>query len=142
MSPELVVLLLRVVALIILYLFILAVVLVIRRDLRASSPPKARPQGWLRVLEQGDTDLSPGETLALEVVNSLGRAPENSLRLDDPFVSAAHALLTYRGQQWWLEDLGSTNGTLVNQRLIAEPTVVAYGDVIEVGKVKLRLERT
>lgn len=140
MSPELIVLLLRLSLLLLLYLFILAVVLIVRRDLQAASPPKAVPLGWLRVLEGADADINTGQTLALEAVNSLGRAVENSIPLNDRFVSTTHALLTYRDRQWWLEDLGSTNGTLVNQRAITEPTALIYGDVIEIGRIKLRLE--
>jgi pSer/pThr/pTyr-binding forkhead associated (FHA) protein len=49
-------------------------------------------------------------------------------------------LLTLREGQWWLEDQGSRNGTLLNGTRIAGPTVVSAGDVIGVGRTQLKLE--
>jgi pSer/pThr/pTyr-binding forkhead associated (FHA) protein len=45
-----------------------------------------------------------------------------------------------RDGQWWLEDLGSRNGTFVNNRRVAEPTTVQAGDLLGIGRVLLRLE--
>ena len=59
----------------------------------------------------------------------------------EDFVSARHAALTYRGRAWYVEDLGSTNGVFVNGTRIEGPTPVAWGDELQVGGVRLRLER-
>ncbi len=65
----------------------------------------------------------------------------NSLVVDDDFVSADHAVLTFRGRVWFLEDRGSTNGTYLNGQLVHGVVPLGYGDEIGLGAVRLRLER-
>src|SRR5215470_10486813 len=84
--------------------------------------------------------LKPGATFPLLPLTSLGRAPTNTITLNDTFASGEHALVTLRGGQWWLEDRGSSNGTLLNGYRIEEPVVISTGDVIGVGQVELKLE--
>jgi len=67
----------------------------------------------------------------------LGRDPDCELALDDETVSARHARLTYHHGQWWLEDLGSTNGTFLNSEPLSTPTVVTSGDRIGCGQMTL-----
>jgi pSer/pThr/pTyr-binding forkhead associated (FHA) protein len=57
--------------------------------------------------------------------------------LPDETVSARHARLTYHHGQWWLEDLGSTNGTHLNDELLSVPTVLTSGDEIRCGNSRL-----
>lgn len=64
---------------------------------------------------------------------TFGRAPENDIVLDDVQVSRVHARLTKRGDQVLLEDLGSTNGTLVNGRAITGPHVLQPSEIITIG---------
>ena len=61
--------------------------------------------------------------------------------LEDEFVSVTHAALTYRGRAWYVEDLGSTNGTFVNGSQVDGLAPIAFGDEIQIGQVRLRLER-
>ena len=76
---------------------------------------------------------------ALKEVNLLGRAADNTIRFGDQAVSAYHARLSYQAGQWWLEDLGSRNGTMVNRLRLEGPLVVTYGDVIQLGSVTMVL---
>jgi pSer/pThr/pTyr-binding forkhead associated (FHA) protein len=80
---------------------------------------------------------SPGDRVehGLNAVNLLGRAADNTIRLLDKSVSAYHARLSFQSGQWWLEDLGSRNGTMVNRVRLEGPLVVTYGDVIQLGGV-------
>jgi pSer/pThr/pTyr-binding forkhead associated (FHA) protein len=50
-------------------------------------------------------------------------------------------VLTYRGRSWYVEDLGSTNGTFVNGRAVAAVAPLGFGDEVSIGQVRLRLER-
>jgi pSer/pThr/pTyr-binding forkhead associated (FHA) protein len=62
---------------------------------------------------------------------TVGREPVNDIVLPDPEISRRHARLMYQAGRYVVEDLGSTNGTSVNGRLITEPTVLNAGDVID-----------
>ncbi len=78
-----------------------------------------------------------GESFALSQDRlTMGRGPESNIFLDDVTVSRDHALLVRRGEQWFLDDLGSLNGTYVNRRRI-ETQQLDDGDELQVGKYKL-----
>ena len=68
---------------------------------------------------------------------TIGRDPACECPLDDQAVSARHARLNYHHNQWWLEDLDSTNGTLLNQEKLAIPTVVISGDEFRCGATNI-----
>lgn len=67
----------------------------------------------------------------------LGRDPTCDARLDDPTVSLIHSRLTFHHQQWWLEDSGSTNGTILNEQPITAPIVITSGDQIDCGNITI-----
>jgi len=68
---------------------------------------------------------------------TLGRDPGCDIPLIDDTVSTRHAQLTYHHNQWWLEDLSSTNGTTLNQISVTMPTVLTAGDEIKCGDTRL-----
>jgi pSer/pThr/pTyr-binding forkhead associated (FHA) protein len=70
---------------------------------------------------------------------AIGRDPLNDCCLDDSTVSASHARLSHHHGQWWIEDLGSTNGTFLNQESVSMPLVVAQGDQLRFGQVTLEV---
>jgi hypothetical protein len=73
---------------------------------------------------------------------TIGRAPECELRIDDDtYVSQQHARVFGKGGSWYVEDLGSTNGTYVNEQRLAAPAMVSGGDRIRVGTTVLELRR-
>lgn len=153
MTPELLFFILRVALAVALYAFLGAVVYLLWRDVRAASETAAARQRRLGRLVAITTPtgalrsdpLPSGDELAKTVfpllpITSVGRAPTNTVTLADEVVSLEHALLTRRGGQWWLEDLGSRNGTTLNGAKIAGPVAVSAGDVIGVGRTRLKLE--
>ena len=70
---------------------------------------------------------------------TIGRDPACECPVDDEAVSARHARLSYHHNQWWLEDLDSTNGTLLNQEKLAIPTVVISGDEFRCGGTRFTI---
>lgn len=70
----------------------------------------------------------------------IGRAPDNDLVLDDVQVSRYHARLIRQGSTLIVEDLGSTNGTLVSGRRITQPAVLQPGDTIAIGRTLFSIE--
>lgn len=126
-----------------LYAFLIGLFVVIWRDLKvaaAESAARGRSYGRLVVLSADGTGLPAGTAFPLQPVTSLGRAPTNTVALPDGYASGEHALLSLRGNQWWLEDLGSRNGTLLNGVPVTEPVVASAGDVISIGRVQLKVE--
>jgi anti-anti-sigma factor len=66
-------------------------------------------------------------------VIAIGRMPENDISLAGNAVSRYHAKLRKEGEKWWLEDLGSRNGTFVNGKKIEAPTELKDGDKVVLG---------
>jgi hypothetical protein len=70
---------------------------------------------------------------------TIGRDPTCECPVEDDSISARHARLSYHHNQWWLEDLGSTNSTLLNQEKLVLPTVVVSGDVFRCGRTQFSI---
>ena len=70
----------------------------------------------------------------------VGRAPECEIRIEDTYASQQHARIFGKNGSWYVEDLGSTNGTFVNGVRIDRPRKLAHGDVVRVGETELRFE--
>ena len=71
----------------------------------------------------------------------IGRAPGCTLVLDDDYSSSRHARIFPQGGQWFVEDLGSTNGTFVSDQRVEAPTPVPTGTPVRVGQSVLELQR-
>jgi pSer/pThr/pTyr-binding forkhead associated (FHA) protein len=132
----------RLLFLALLYLFLARVIRVLLRDLRAAAREPVERPGRLVVLESPAGEPAVGRIFGLDVITSLGRDVNNAIVIDDPFASAEHAVLTYRGRNWYLEDLDSTNGSYVNGHPISGVAALGYGDEVQIGQVRVRLERT
>lgn len=127
-----------------LYLILLAFARTILRDLRSAEVAQQASRtgiGRLLVLESPEDEPPQGRELALGPINSIGRNVNNTIFVEDEFASASHAMLTFRGRSWFIEDQGSTNGTYVNGHRIDRPVALSYGDEIMIGRVRMRLER-
>jgi len=137
------ILLLRIGVVVLLYLFLLSIVVVIQRELGAESAARraSAPRGRLIVLDPGPTPRAPGQAIPLEPVTRVGRSQENTVVLDDEFVSTAHSMLLLREGRWWVRDEGSTNGTMVNGQRINGESPLREGDELQIGRVRLRLAR-
>ena len=152
MTAEIVLQVFRFGFLLLLWLFVFAAFRVVRADLFggragrvASVPPRAAATPGRRrgrgprtlVVTAGPltgTKITLGEQPIL-----IGRADDSTLVLTDDFASSRHARLTNRGGQWYVEDLGSTNGTYLDQQRVQGPMLVQPGQVIRIGQTALEL---
>ena len=123
-----------------LYAFLFAVARVLLRDLRSAAKGQAE-LGRLVVLASPREEPPPGSSFPLDAIATLGRDVNNAIVVDDPFASGEHAVLTFRGRSWYVEDLESTNGTYVNGIPVDGVAPIGFGDEIEVGEVRFRLDR-
>ena len=105
------------------------------------APPKRQRRGGrlpssLTVTEGPLT----GTSLRLRESGTLiGRNPECALVLDDDFASGRHARIFEREGSWYVEDLGSTNGTFLGSERLTAPVAVEAGTVLRIGKTVVEL---
>ncbi len=157
--PEIVITVARYGFLVLLWIFVLTVVGVIRRDLfmgARSSRLVAAPRG-VGVTAGGGRPAKvkrgraahhlfvtegalAGTRLTLgEAQITIGRAEDSTLVITDDYASARHARLVPRSGQWFVEDLGSTNGTYLDRAKVTAPTPVPLGVPIRIGRTSLEL---
>ncbi len=163
---ELTLTLLRLGYLVLLWILVLAIVAVMRRDLygtrvtRRVSHPGSAPgalargtgPGRSRGTDDGRRDTArtlvvtegslQGTTLALgQAAILVGRGPECTLVLEDDYASNRHARFTFHQGTWLVEDLGSTNGTYLGRSRVEAPTPVEPGIPVRIGRTVLELRR-
>ena len=167
---ELTITLLRLGYLVLLWVFVLAAISVLRRDLygtrivsrrlRRTGQPARRPRtapvpppdaGAAAPIPRREvaprrlvvtTGPLRGTTVPLgSAAVLIGRAPSCTLVLDDDYSSSRHARIYPEDGHWFVEDLGSTNGTYVGREKIAGPTPIGVGSQVKVGQSTLELQR-
>ncbi len=160
---ELTLFLIRFAYLAILWIFVLSAISVIRSDMfGARMPEPARASGGGRGRGRGKAKQpkappkrrgSPSHALVVEGSNAgakasldqapilIGRGTDAAIRLDDDYVSTRHARIVASGDQWFVEDLGSTNGTYVGSSRITEPTALVLGTQVRIGKTIIELRK-
>ncbi|HEY3416139.1 MAG TPA: FHA domain-containing protein [Armatimonadota bacterium] len=133
------------------YAFLLALVLALRADtLAAKAPAKAVPSagpsptptvavGSMKlVVVNGTMPLTGGEYPLFGPLE-FGRDASCTVSIPKNIVSKRHARLYLRNGQWLVEDLGSTNGTLLNGQPVTQPQPVAPGDYLTVGDTEFEV---
>lgn len=123
------------------YVFFFVVARALWRDLRAAVARGGQALARLVVVAGPEGSPKSGTSYHLDAVNTIGRDVNNSVVIDDTYVSAEHAVLTFRGRSWFVEDNESTNGTWVNGQRVTTYLPVGYGDELQIGRLRMRLER-
>jgi pSer/pThr/pTyr-binding forkhead associated (FHA) protein len=128
-------LLIRLALALLLFAFLGYTLLTIWRDIRLQSEVLAsrqsQPITLLRMTANGRVEHHYFSTSEV----TIGRDPTCDCLLDDRTVSTNHARLSYHHNQWWVEDLGSRNGTYLNSEFISTPTVITSSDELRFGEV-------
>ena len=147
--------------LILLWIFVFTVVGVIRRDLfagarssrlvaaprgvpAAGGPGAGRPAKVKRGRAAHQLIVTAGQLAGTRITLgeaqiTIGRAEDSTLVITDDYASARHARLVPRSGQWFVEDLGSTNGTYLDRAKVSGPTPVPLGVPIRIGRTSLEL---
>jgi hypothetical protein len=141
-------LILRLLFIVLLYLFLMQVVIAITRDLRKASALGDEAEGGrishvlghLVVVDSGpSTVVQPGMRFDLEQQTNIGRGPTNTIQISDNFISSEHTRLSFRNGVWYVQDAGSVNGTYVNNQPAREPIPARAGDIVRVGYIQFKL---
>jgi pSer/pThr/pTyr-binding forkhead associated (FHA) protein len=143
----------------VLWLFVLSAVSVIRSDIFGTKAPSApRPaKNKQQAPAKAKSRKAPrGVPTKLQVVSGpnagqsvplgdkpilLGRGTDAAIRLDDDYVSTRHARFATNGEQWFVEDLGSTNGTYLGSQRITSPVPIGIGIAVRLGKTIVELQK-
>jgi pSer/pThr/pTyr-binding forkhead associated (FHA) protein len=134
----------RIAFLVLLYLFLIRSFRALQRALADErTAVAARQVGLAALVVTRSHGGGPrvGERMPLRAVSSVGRDAGNDIVLNDEAASAKHAIVSFADGEWWLEDAGSTNGTVLNGSRIWDRERFQYGDEVAVGRIALRLER-
>lgn len=131
-----------------LYVMILQIVSVARREMRQEvkaaaqgAPTRARRVvGHLVVLDKGSTQLQDGDIYDLEEITTLGRELTSSIPIESGYVSGTHARILFdaRDSALWVEDLESRNGTYVDGRKVNGRVAVSPGSTLQIGDARFK----
>ena len=154
---ELTLTLIKLAFLAVLWLFVLSAVSVIRSDIFGTKAPvQARPAKAKAKPAAKSRKPARGVPTKLQVVSGpnagqsvplgdkpilLGRGTDAAIRLDDDYVSTRHARFATNGEQWFVEDLGSTNGTYLGSQRITSPIPIGIGIAVRLGKTIVELQK-
>ncbi len=133
----------------ILYLFIIRIFYFILSDLRRVSckagkygaGQQAMAGAKLVVTESNDPSISRGEVVNMHSETLLGRGHHNQIIITDPFVSHDHAKIIFQQGDFFLEDLGSINGTYINGVRVTGSERLTHGDTIRIAGVTFKFVR-
>lgn len=118
-----------------LYLFLFAVT---RTGIGLVRGQRKKDRVWTVKVERGPKELR-GVSIEVHGPVVVGRSPGADIVIAAGYVSGRHARFVLMGQNLFIEDLGSTNGTAVNGALIDAPTSLCDGDTVNIGDVAIRV---
>jgi pSer/pThr/pTyr-binding forkhead associated (FHA) protein len=110
------------------------------KQTKAPKPAKAK-RGTARTLYVSEGSLQGTSVNLSGGAITIGRSPECTLVIDDDYASSHHARIYAHNDGWVVEDLGSTNGTYLQNKRVTGPTVVPVGMQIRIGKTVLELRK-
>ena len=118
-----------------LYLFLFAIM---KTGIGLVRGQRKKDKQWSVAVEKGPKELR-GVNITVKGPVTIGRSPGADIVIGAEYVSSRHARFNLMGQNLFIEDMGSLNGTAVNGRYITEPTSLRNGDKVTIGDVTMRV---
>ncbi len=120
---------------------VMRVAMVEVRPARSGSGPRSAKRRGALMLNFIEPKERAGERVSVDAPVIIGRGSECNLVINDTYLSTRHSQFTFDSGDLLVEDLGSTNGTYVNQKIIAHRTRLDKGDIVQVGGVLFEVVR-
>ena len=155
--PAIVLTLLQGLLLLLLYVFIARAVRAVVRDVTSTAPATQstrRPSPRPTPVQRSTNGRTPPGQLVVHIPDGrprvvdlggstilFGRSHDATVQLNDPYISERHAKVHREGRDWLVTDLGSTNGTFVNQVKVTAPTPITAGDQLGIGRTVVEVRR-
>jgi len=118
-----------------LYLFLFAIM---KTGIGLVRGQRKKEKAWILTVEHGPKELR-GVQIVVHGPIIVGRSPGADIVIGASYVSGRHARFSLMGQNLFIEDLGSTNGTAVNGFQVEEPIALRNNDIVNVGDVAIRV---
>ncbi|KAJ53205.1 hypothetical protein BD780_003408 [Clostridium tetanomorphum] len=124
----------------IVYMVIFTALKIMNKDIKSNGKRRTRRKSvGLEIIEPGNSvNLKRGGVIPIQGEITIGRRTDNTFVLDDPYVSSLHAKVFIRNNEYIVQDLQSTNGTLVNNVKINGRKYLNSGDIIKIGSTVLK----
>ena len=132
---DIILLVVRLLFVALLYLFLFAIM---KTGIGLVRGQRKKEKSWKLSVERGPKELR-GVSIVVRGPVIVGRSPGADIVIGAGYVSARHARFSLKGQNLFVEDLGSTNGTKVNDKPIHDPVALKNNDTVTVGDVDIRV---
>lgn len=123
------------------YIIIFVALRIMYKDIKNGGKKNVRKSTFgLEIINPGkNTNLKHGGVIPIRHTVTLGRKEDNSLILSDDFVSGHHARIFLKNTDYILEDLNSTNGTLLNSKKVIGKVIIKKEDIIKIGTSEFKV---
>ena len=130
----------KIVIIVIIYFIIFAALRIMYKDMKGGTKKRDNLRTFgLEILNPGNSgNLRKGAVIPVKDEVTIGRKSDNILVLNDPYASSYHAKVYTKNGECILEDLGSTNGTILNGEVVEGKEYLSSGDEISIGSISFK----
>lgn len=125
----------------IIYVIIVVALVIMYKDIKNGGKKKVKRQGLgLEILTVGgNLGLKKGSIIPVHGELTIGRKDDNLLKLSDDYASSHHARIRLKNNEYIFEDLGSTNGSFLNNKKVEARMLLKAGDTIKIGSSEFKV---
>lgn len=123
------------------YIIIFIALKIMYKDVKNGGKTKVKKKPFgLEILNPGKNyNLKMGAVVPIQTGITIGRKEDNMLILNDEYVSSHHAKIFVKNTEYFVQDMKSTNGTLVNSKKVTDKVLIKKGDIIEIGTAQFKV---
>lgn len=127
----------RYIFILLIYLFMIGIIRMIYLDIKSMRSSINDGDSYLKLLNRKDTlPFKVNEVYVIDNDVTIGRGAQNDIILKDPYISKSHAKIIIDENEYFLEDLNSVNGTLINDEKVFDVVKLKDGDRIKLGQIE------